>query len=299
MMASPTKEAPMESSPSTARLIDGKAAAAELRAELAAKVAAFPAGRRPPCLAVVQVGEDPASSIYVRNKKKACAEAGFRSVSHELADATPEADLLALVAALNADPEVDGILVQLPLPKHMDEARVLLTIDPAKDVDGFHPVNVGKLLLGQPTLPSCTPAGVMELLRRHDVPLRGAHAVVVGRSAIVGKPVAALLLNADATVTICHSRTKDLAAMTRQADVIVAAVGRAGIVTGDMVKPGAVVIDVGINRTPEGKVVGDVDFASVAAVAGMITPVPGGVGPMTIAMLLANTLAAYERRMGA
>ena len=286
----------MNPSPSTARLIDGKAVAASIRAELAQKVAAFPAGRRPPCLAVVQVGEDPASSIYVRNKKKACLEVGFGSVSHELPADTSEAALLALVAELNARDDVDGILVQLPLPKGVDETRVLLAIDPAKDVDGFHPVNVGKVLLGQPALPSCTPAGVMELLRRHDVPLRGAHAVVIGRSAIVGKPLAALLLNADATVTVCHSRTKDLGAMARQADILVAAVGRAGIVTADMVKPGAVVIDVGINRDAAGKVVGDVDFGPVCAVAGMITPVPGGVGPMTIAMLLANTLAAYEMR---
>ena len=285
----------MTSTPSTARLIDGKAVAARLRAELATLVANRPAGRRAPCLAVVQVGEDPASSIYVRNKKKACAEAGITSLSHELPAETGEADLLALVGQLNARDDVDGILVQLPLPAHVSEARVLLAIDPAKDVDGFHPVNVGKLLLGQPALPSCTPAGVMALLRHHDVPLRGAHAVVVGRSAIVGKPLAAMLLNADATVTVCHSRTRDLGAMTRQADVLVAAVGRAGIITADMVKPGCVVIDVGINRTPEGKVVGDVDFGPVSQVAGLITPVPGGVGPMTIAMLLANTLAAYER----
>ncbi len=289
----------MTSPSSTARLIDGKAVAARIRAELAAEVAARPAGRRAPCLAVVQIGDDPASSIYVRNKKKACAEAGFASVSHELPADTSEAGLLELVATLNAREDVDGILVQLPLPKHINETRVLLAVDPTKDVDGFHPVNVGKLLLNQPALPACTPAGVMELLRRYDVPLKGAHAVVIGRSGIVGKPLAALLLNADATVTVCHSRTRDLGAMTRQADVLIAAVGRAGIVTADMVRPGAVVIDVGINRTPEGKVVGDVDFGPVSAVAGAITPVPGGVGPMTIAMLLANTLAAYSQRLGA
>lgn len=287
----------MTSPTSTAQLIDGKAAAAAIRAELARRIAARPAGQRPPCLAVVQVGEDPASSIYVRNKKKACEEAGFASVAAEMPADIPQAELLTLVQAFNARPEIDGILVQLPLPKHIDESLILQAIAPEKDVDGFHPINVGKVLLGQPALASCTPAGVMELLKRHSVPLRGSHAVVIGRSAIVGKPLAALLLNADATVSICHSRTLDLGAITRQADILIAAVGRAGLVTADMVKPGAVVIDVGINRTPEGKLVGDVDFAGVSAVAGLITPVPGGVGPMTIAMLLSNTLTSYERRI--
>jgi len=280
-------------------LIDGKAVAAALRAELAAEVAALAPSVRRPCLAVVQVGDDPASAIYVRNKKKACGEVGIESLAYELPAATSETELLDLVVSLNALPHVDGILVQLPLPPQIDETRVLAAIDPAKDVDGFHPVNVGKLHLGQPALVACTPAGVMELLRRAAVPLRGAHAVVVGRSAIVGKPVAALLLAADATVTICHSRTADLSAIVRQADVLVAAVGRAGVITGDMVKPGAVVIDVGINRHAENQVVGDVDFAAVAPKARLITPVPGGVGPMTIAMLLRNTLSAYRMREAA
>jgi methylenetetrahydrofolate dehydrogenase (NADP+)/methenyltetrahydrofolate cyclohydrolase len=282
---------------STAQLIDGKAIAAEVRAELAALVAARPAGRRPPGLAVVQVGEDPASSVYVRNKKQACEGAGMRSFGYDLPETTTQDELLALIERLNADDAVDGILIQLPLPDHLDKDALLLAVDPAKDVDGLHPLNLGLLLMGRSVFPSCTPAGVMELLGRSGLPIAGRHAVVVGRSNIVGKPMAALLLAADATVTICHSRTPDLAAITRQADILVAAVGRAGIVTAEMVKPGAVVIDVGTNRGPDGKLLGDVQFAGVAEVAGWITPVPGGVGPMTIAMLLKNTWRSYELRV--
>lgn len=280
---------------STAKIIDGKATAASIRQELAAAVSALPASAPRPGLAVVQVGEDPASSVYVRSKTRACEEVGFRSFGHHLPEAVTEDALLALVAELNADPAVDGILVQLPLPGHIDKDRVLNAVDPHKDVDGFHPVNVGLLLLGQPTLGACTPAGVMELLRREGVAVAGRHVVIVGRSNIVGKPLAAMMLNAHATVTVCHSRTPDLGVHTRQADILVAAVGRVGLITRDMVKPGAVVIDVGMNRNDQGKLVGDVAYDEVAEVAGRITPVPGGVGPMTIAMLLANTWQAYRQ----
>jgi len=253
------------------------------------------------------VGADPASQVYVRSKGKMTVEVGMNSIEHKLDADTSEADLLALVADLNADPTVDGILVQLPLPDHIDEARVIRAIDPAKDVDGFHPENVGKLVLGEETLEPCTPAGIVELLRRTGVETAGAHAVVVGRSNIVGKPMASLLLRRglDCTVTVCHSRTRDLPAITRQADILVAAIGRASFVTADMVKPGATVIDVGINRVDDAsrergyRLEGDVAFDAVAEVAGAITPVPGGVGPMTIAMLLANTLEAARRREGA
>jgi methylenetetrahydrofolate dehydrogenase (NADP+)/methenyltetrahydrofolate cyclohydrolase len=282
---------------STAQLIDGKAIAAEVRAELTALVAARPAGLRPPGLAVVQVGEDPASTVYVRNKKQACEGTGMRSFGFDLPESTSQEELLALITRLNADDAVDGILIQLPLPDHLDKDALLRAVDPDKDVDGLHPLNLGLLLMGQSVFPSCTPAGVMELLGRSGLPIAGRHAVVVGRSNIVGKPMAALLLAADATVTICHSRTPDLGAITRQADILVAAVGRAGLVTAEMVKPGAVVIDVGTNRGPDGKLLGDVQFSGVAAVAGWITPVPGGVGPMTIAMLLKNTWRSYERRV--
>jgi methylenetetrahydrofolate dehydrogenase (NADP+)/methenyltetrahydrofolate cyclohydrolase len=282
---------------STAQLIDGKAIAAEVRAELTALVAARPAGQRPPGLAVVQVGEDPASTVYVRNKKQASEGCGMRSFGYDLPETTTQEDLLALIARLNADDAVDGILIQLPLPDHLDKDALLLAVDPAKDVDGLHPLNLGLLLMGRAVFPSCTPAGVMELLARSGLPIAGRHAVVVGRSNIVGKPMAALLLAADATVTVCHSRTPDLAAITRQADILVAAVGRAGLVTAEMIKPGAVVIDVGTNRGPDGKLLGDVQFSGVAEVAGWITPVPGGVGPMTIAMLLKNTWRSYERRV--
>ncbi|MBX9990106.1 bifunctional methylenetetrahydrofolate dehydrogenase/methenyltetrahydrofolate cyclohydrolase FolD [Phreatobacter oligotrophus] len=292
-----------------ARIIDGKAAAAAVLAEVKARVDAFRAAKgRPPGLAVVLVGEDPASQVYVRNKGREAEAAGFRSEQHTLPVTTSQADLLALVARLNADPGIDGILVQLPLPKGIDAETVLTAIDPAKDVDGFHPVNVGLLGSGATdrALVPCTPAGSMILLESVLGPsLAGKHAVVVGRSNIVGKPIAQLLLQRDATVTIAHSRTADLAALCRQADVLVAAVGRPEMVRGDWVKPGAVVIDVGINRIPapekgEGKtrLVGDVACAEAAAVASAITPVPGGVGPMTIALLMANTVTAAHLREG-
>jgi methylenetetrahydrofolate dehydrogenase (NADP+)/methenyltetrahydrofolate cyclohydrolase len=272
--------------------MDGKALAARVRAEVAEE--ARPLGAIG--LATVLVGGDPASAIYVRRKHEACREVGIEPFDHHLPEETSEADLLALVARLNADPRVTGILVQLPLPAHIDEGRVLRAVSPIKDVDGFHPSSAGQLYLGEPTFVPATPLGVLELLRAYDVELTGACAVVIGRSAIVGKPAAHLLLQANATVTICHSRTRDLGAVTRQADILVAAVGRAAIVTPDMVKPGATVIDVGINRTDAG-LVGDVDPA-VAGVAGLLTPVPGGVGPMTIALLLRNTLRARRYQAG-
>jgi len=281
-----------------ARLIDGKAIGAAIRAEVAAAVAeAVAAGRRPPGLAAVLVGEDPASCLYVRNKARACEEAGIRSFRHVLPAGTSQAALEGLVADLNRDEAVDAILVQLPLPEGLDARRILERVDPAKDVDGFHPENVGRLTVGRPTFVPCTPAGILELLDRSGAELRGAEAVVVGRSDLVGKPTALLLLHRHATVTLCHTRTKDLAAHTRRADVLVAAVGRPRLISGAMVREGAVVIDVGINRV-DGALVGDVDFSSVLPRAGQITPVPGGVGPMTIAMLLKNTLLAYTRRTG-
>ena len=242
--------------------------------------------------AVIIVGEDPASQVYVRNKKKGCEEVGFYSVVHELPASTTQEELNALVDSLNADERIHGILVQLPLPTHLDETEVLLRIDPKKDVDAFHPYNVGKIMIGDYSFLPCTPAGVMALLERSNVEISGKKCVVIGRSNIVGKPMAMLLLHANGTVTVCHSRTKDLAAVTREADILVVAIGRADFVTADMVKEGAVVIDVGMNRRPDGKLTGDVDFASVEPVASAITPVPGGVGPMTITMLLKNTLTA-------
>jgi len=281
-------------SPMTAILMDGRAVAARVRAQVAAEVESF--GARV-CLATVLVGDDPASHVYVGWKHDASAEAGIESRDHRLPAATPESELLDLVAELNADDDVDGILVQLPLPSHMDESKVTSSVDPAKDVDGLHPLNAGRLFLGEPLHVPATPLGIMRMLEEYGVELRGKNAVVIGRSEIVGKPIAMLLLAEHATVTICHSRTADLAAHTREADVLVAAVGRPGLVTPEMVKPGAAVVDVGINRTDTG-LVGDVDPA-VAEVAGLITPVPGGVGPMTIAMLLRNTLAAARhRRLG-
>ena len=279
-----------------ARLIDGKAIAQAVRADVARDVAAYTAASsRVPGLATVLVGEDPASQVYVRNKVAACREAGMESFHEPMPDDSTQEQVEAMVERLNGDDRVDGILVQSPLPRGLDFKRVLERIDPAKDVDGFHPLNVGRLVAGQPTLVACTPAGVMELLRRSETPLEGAEAVVVGRSDIVGKPVALLLLHESATVTVCHSRTRDLPAVTRRADILVAAVGRPRMITGDMVKPGATVIDVGINRTADG-LVGDVDFEPAAEVAGAITPVPGGVGPMTIAMLMRNTLTAASAR---
>jgi methylenetetrahydrofolate dehydrogenase (NADP+)/methenyltetrahydrofolate cyclohydrolase len=277
----------------SATLMDGKALGASLRADVAREVAEL---GRPIGLATVLVGEDPASAIYVRRKQEACAEAGIDTFNHELDADAAEEELLDLVLELNRDERVTGILTQLPLPPQMDEDKVIAAIDPLKDVDGFHPTNAGFLMLGRPTLAPATPSGVMELLRAYDVELEGTDAVVIGRSNIVGKPMALLLLAEHASVTICHSRTRDLPSVVRGADVVVAAVGRAGMVTREMVKPGATVVDVGINRV-DGKVVGDV-AECVREVAGLLTPVPGGVGPMTIAMLLKNTIRAarYQSR---
>lgn len=282
------------------KLIDGKATAQAIREEIKAEVAALKARLgRAPGLAVVLVGEDPASQVYVRNKIKACEDTGIVSKAFRPEASVSQAELESLVGRLNADPEVDGILVQLPLPRSLDSQRILDLIDPAKDVDGFHPVSMGRLTLGLPGLRPCTPAGVMELLRRYDIPTRGKKAVVVGRSNIVGKPMALLLAQpgVDATVTLCHSRTRDLAAECRQADILVAAIGKANFIAADMVKDGAVVIDVGMNRTEKG-LAGDCDFHAMKDKVAAITPVPGGVGPMTIAMLMVNTLAACRRRMG-
>jgi methylenetetrahydrofolate dehydrogenase (NADP+)/methenyltetrahydrofolate cyclohydrolase len=277
----------------TAILIDGKAVAASLRAALAARVAALPFR---PGLAVVLVGDDPASAVYVRNKDRAAASVGIAARTIRLPADTAQAALLAQVGALNADPAVDGILVQLPLPRPIDPRAVIAAIDPAKDVDGLHPVNAGRLADGDPLLVPCTPLGVMKLLAAQGIRLRGARALVLGRSNLVGRPVAALLLNADATVTVAHSRTRDLPEECRRADVLVAAVGRPEMVRGDWLKPGAVVIDVGINRRDDGSLVGDVAFDEALAVVSAITPVPGGVGPMTIACLLENTVEAALRR---
>lgn len=276
----------------TARVIDGKAIAAKVRSEVAEEVHALVASGGPrPGLAAVRVGDDPASAIYVRGKIRACAEVGIVSSEHALPESTREQELLALVERLNADPGVHGILVQLPLPKAIDAERVLLAVDPRKDVDGFHPLSIGALATGRPGPRACTPAGVMRLLDEAGVPLRGAHALVVGRSVIVGKPVALMLLERDATVTIAHSRTRDLPALVGQADVLVAAVGKPELIKGAWIKPGAAVIDVGINRLDARTIVGDVEYSAAAERAAVITPVPGGVGPMTIAMLLRNTVA--------
>ena len=279
----------------TARLIDGKAVAAELRRSIAARVATL--GFRPG-LRVVRVGEDPASGVYVRNKDKAAQEVGFDSATLHLPATTTEAELLAVVARLNADPDVDGILVQLPLPPQIRADRVISAVLPEKDVDGFHPLNAGRLASGQPGLVPCTPKGAMHLLRAAGASLPGARAVVLGRSNIVGRPMAQLLLAADCTVTIVHSRTRDLPAECRRAEILIAAVGRPEMVRGDWVTEGATVIDVGINRLPDGRLVGDVDFAGASLRAEAITPVPGGVGPMTIACLLENTLEAALARRG-
>src|SRR5215204_1200719 len=282
----------------SAQIIDGKAIAEQVRREVAADVAEWvAAGNEPPGLATVLVGEDPASAVYVGGKQKATHEVGMLGFDHRLAADTPQAEVEALLQELNEDPRVSGILLQLPTPGHIDGNGLTWMIDPAKDVDGLTPVSAGLLAKGRPGLRPCTPAGCMELLGRHGVALEGAEAVVVGRSDLVGKPLAALLLAANATVTICHSRTHDLAEVCRRADLLVAAVGRPALVQGDWVKDGAVVIDVGINRTAAG-LVGDVDFAPAAARARLITPVPGGVGPMTIAMLLRNTLHAARAQAG-
>jgi methylenetetrahydrofolate dehydrogenase (NADP+)/methenyltetrahydrofolate cyclohydrolase len=290
-----------------AQVIDGNKIAAQIRGELGLEIKALKEKHGvTPGLAVVLVGENPASQQYVKNKNKAAHEIGIYSEQHNLPKDTPEAELLALVAKLNADPKIHGILVQLPLPKHIDEKKVLLLIDPEKDVDGFHPMNLGKMMVGDPAYLPCTPHGVVKMLAYSGVKTSGRHVVVVGRSNIVGKPVANMLVqkaeNADATVTICHSRTKDLPSVTRQADILIAAIGQPEFVTADMVKPGAVVIDVGVNRvddptSPKGfRWVGDVRYEEVAAKAAAISPVPGGVGPMTITMLLYNTVQSAKRR---
>lgn len=279
----------------TAQLIDGNALSKQLRADVALRAAALRARGITPGLAVVLVGENPASQVYVRNKVKACEDSGLHSVLEKYPATLGEAELLARVDALNNDPAIHGILVQLPLPAHIDAHKVIEAISPAKDVDGFHVASAGALMVGQPGFWPCTPYGCMKMLESINYDLKGKHAVVIGRSNIVGKPMALMLLQKNATVTICHSATKDLKAMTLQADVIVAAVGKRNVLTADMVKPGAVVLDVGMNRNDEGKLCGDVDFEGVKEVAGYITPVPGGVGPMTITMLLVNTLEAAER----
>ena len=282
----------VKAAPVAAQLIDGKAVAKVLEGEVAAEIARL--GFRPGLVAV-RVGNDPASEIYVRNKARKARELGLQGTELVFPETLTEAELLAEVARLNGDQAVDGILVQLPLPKQIDAKKVIDAIDPAKDVDGFHPINVGLLHLGRPALVPCTPSGVMRLIESTGVAIEGQRAVVIGRSDIVGKPVAALLLQRNATVTVCHSRTRDLAAVAREADILVAAIGKARFVTAEMIKPGAVVIDVGINRV-DGKLAGDVDFAAASAVAGWITPVPGGVGPMTIAVLMSNTVRAAVRR---
>jgi methylenetetrahydrofolate dehydrogenase (NADP+)/methenyltetrahydrofolate cyclohydrolase len=279
----------------TARIIDGKAISQEVRAEWKIRADALKARGITPGLAVIIVGEDPASKVYVGNKIKACAELGIYSEHIELPGDTSEAELLEQIARLNADPKIHGFLVQLPVPKHIDSNKVLLAVSPNKDVDGFHPMNVGELVTGNPKFQPCTPFGVMKLLEKSGVAIEGKHAVIVGRSNIVGKPMALMLLQKNATVTICTSKTVDLAKFTRDADILVVATGKPQMITGDMIKPGAAVIDVGINRLPNGKLVGDVDFDSAKEVAGWITPVPGGVGPMTITMLVASTVMAAER----
>ncbi|WP_035985453.1 bifunctional methylenetetrahydrofolate dehydrogenase/methenyltetrahydrofolate cyclohydrolase FolD [Leptolyngbya sp. KIOST-1] len=283
-------------------LLDGKALANQIQSQLAQEVQALTAqGFRPPGLAVVMVGDNPASAAYVRNKERACSRVGMVSYGKHLPATATQAEVTALIQQLNADPNVDGILVQLPLPEHLDAVALLNAIDPDKDADGLHPINLGRLVRGEPGLRSCTPYGVMRLLESANINLVGANALVVGRSILVGKPMALMLIEANATVTVAHSRTADLPALMRQADILVAAVGRPGMITAADVKPDSVVIDVGINRVeqPDGsaRLVGDVDFASVQPVAGAITPVPGGVGPMTVAMLLENTVTSYRSRL--
>lgn len=282
----------------SARVIDGKAIAREYRAELAVRVARLREAGVVPELAVVIVGDDPASQVYVRNKTFACEAIGMRSQTHRLAAETSQSQLIAFVKRLNEEDSVHGILVQMPLPKPLDKHAVIDAISPDKDVDGFNYLNVGKLAAGDPAFYPCTPWGIMKILEHEGVPVEGAHAVVVGRSNIVGRPMVMMLLNEGATVTVCHSKTHDLGALTRQGDILIVAVGRARVVTGDMVKPGAVVVDVGVNRLADGTLAGDVDFDSASKVASRITPVPGGVGPMTIAMLLANTVRSAERVAG-
>jgi len=279
----------------SAKIIDGIALSKQLRADVSARVAALQARGIQPGLAVILVGEDPASTVYVRNKVKACLDTGVRSVFEKYAASLSEADLLARIAALNADPSIHGILVQMPIPKHINPHRVIEAISVSKDVDGYATLSAGQLMTGAVGFKSCTPYGCMKMIATTGIDLRGKHAVVIGRSNTVGKPMALMLLQANATVTLCHSATADIGYHTRQADVVVAAVGKQNVLTADMVKPGAVVIDVGMNRDANGKLCGDVDFAAVSKVAGFISPVPGGVGPMTITMLLVNTLEAAER----
>ncbi|WP_172250314.1 bifunctional methylenetetrahydrofolate dehydrogenase/methenyltetrahydrofolate cyclohydrolase FolD [Saccharibacillus deserti] len=282
----------------TAQIISGKQVSDEIRLNLKAEVEALVAQGCVPGLAVVLVGEDPASQVYVRNKAKACEDLGYYSEVHRLEADTSQEDLLALVEKLNEQENINGILVQLPLPGHIEEKAVINAISPEKDVDGFHPVNVGNLMIGDDSLLPCTPAGVIELIKHTGIEMSGKHAVVIGRSNIVGKPVSMLLQREDATVTMCHSRTANMKELTRQADILVVAVGRANFVDASYIKPGAVVIDVGINRLETGKLAGDVDFESASSVSGPITPVPGGVGPMTITMLMKNTLLAAKRAHG-
>ena len=275
--------------------IDGAALAAQIKDRVREAAAALP---RPPALAVVLAGEDPASQIYVRGKERDCAQCGIATQTHRLPAEVAQEDLLALVASLNRDPGVDGILVQLPLPEGLDRQAVLQAVSPEKDVDCFHPLNVGRLALGEPGFRPCTPAGILALLDAYEIPVRGRHCVILGRSTLVGRPLAQLLTGRDGTVTLCHSHTWDLPALTRRADILVSAVGRPGLVTADMVKPGAAVIDVAMNRDPEGRLTGDVDFPAVEPVAAFLTPVPGGVGPMTRACLLENVLRAARLRQG-
>ncbi|MFY9314586.1 MAG: bifunctional methylenetetrahydrofolate dehydrogenase/methenyltetrahydrofolate cyclohydrolase FolD [Burkholderiales bacterium] len=278
-----------------AKIIDGVALSRETRARCGKRLAELRRARGiTPGLAVIAVGDDPASHVYVRNKRRSCAEVGLHAEVHEMRDSSSEAELLERIRKLNTNPRIHGILVQLPLPAHIASARAMQAIAPEKDVDGFHPVNVGLLATGTPRFSPCTPAGVMTMLESEAIRPEGRHAVILGRSNIVGKPMAMLLLRRDATVSVCHSKTPDVAALTRQADILVVAAGRPAMVTGDMVKEGSVVIDVGINRRPDGSIVGDVEFASAVNRASHITPVPGGVGPMTIAMLLQNTISAAE-----
>lgn len=277
-----------------AKIIDGKAISADVRAEIKKEVSLLAENGIKVCLAVVIVGDDPASQVYVRNKKKACDETGIASEIIAMPSETTEKELISVLDGLNSRSEINGILVQLPLPKHINERNIIAHIDPKKDVDAFCDENVGRIMTGNFSFLPCTPAGIIELLHRSGVSVCGKDCVVIGRSNIVGKPMAMLLLHENGTVTICHSRTKNLPEITRRADILVSAVGKAGFVTADMVKPGAVVIDVGMNRTPEGKLTGDVDFASVEPIASLITPVPGGVGPMTVTMLLKNTVTAAK-----
>ena len=283
------------------QILDGKALAQKRQQALQTEIQdLLPRLGRPPGLAVLMVGDNPASAVYVRNKEKACEKVGMRSFGQHFPATTTQAELEAAIQALNQDPLVDGILVQLPLPPHLDAVKLLLTIDPDKDADGLHPVNLGRLVRGEPGLRSCTPAGVMALLAEYEIEIAGKRAVVMGRSILVGKPLALMLLEKNATVTIAHSRTQNLAELTRQADILVGAIGKPALITADMVKPGAIVVDVGSNRVEQpdgkGKIVGDVDFEAVAAIASYITPVPGGIGPMTVAMLLQNTVASYRAR---